>query len=85
MIETQPKSIDIEQSRVLTQFSKMVVLGVYTLFFAQITINIGMNIGLLPITGITLPLISYGGSSLLTMLMGLGLVLSIDRGNESMI
>ena len=66
-------------------FSKMVVLGVYTLFFAQITINIGMNIGLLPITGITLPLISYGGSSLLTMLMGLGLVLSIDRGNESMI
>ena len=39
--------------------------------------NIGMTIGLMPITGITLPLVSYGGSSLLTTILSLGLVMNI--------
>jgi rod shape determining protein RodA len=41
-------------------------------FFAQVFVNIGMNIGLLPITGVTLPLVSYGGSSLLATMLLLG-------------
>ena len=45
----------------------------------QVFVNIGMNIGLLPITGITLPLISYGGSSLITTFLSLGLVASCAR------
>ena len=66
-------------------FGKLVVLGVFALLFSQVFINIGMNVGLLPITGITLPLMSYGGSSLITIFLALGMVLSIDRGNKSMI
>ena len=49
-----------------------------TMFATQIGINIGMTIGLMPITGITLPLISYGGSSLLTSMLAVGLVLNIS-------
>lgn len=49
----------------------LVITAVF--FLAQTTVNIGMNIGLLPITGITLPLVSYGGSSLLATLLMLGI------------
>ncbi|MBD3279620.1 MAG: hypothetical protein GF390_02820 [Candidatus Pacebacteria bacterium] len=59
----------------LTALKKTVlVYGVMMMFCCQIIINIGMNLGLLPITGITLPLLSYGGSSLWSMMFSLGLV-----------
>ncbi len=45
----------------------------------QVFINIGMNMGMAPVTGITLPLVSYGGSSLVSMAITLGLVISINR------
>jgi cell division protein FtsW (lipid II flippase) len=48
-----------------------------TLLAAQTTINAGMTVGLLPITGITLPLMSYGGSSLLFTCVALGLLVNI--------
>ena len=48
------------------------------LLFQQIQ-NIGMNIGLLPITGITLPFISYGGSSLISYMMMIGIILNINK------
>lgn len=57
-------------------FSFLVIIGVFSMLLFQIVVNIGMNIGLLPITGITLPLISYGGSSLVATLLMLGLVAS---------
>lgn len=57
-------------------FNYLVIIGVYSMFLFQVFINIGMNIGILPITGITLPLISYGGSSLVTTLISLGMVAS---------
>lgn len=58
-------------------FARLVILGVSTVIFVHLVIHVGMNTGLLPITGITLPLVSYGGSSLLTMLILLGLAESI--------
>lgn len=60
-------------------FNSLVVIGVLGMFFFQIVVNIGMNIGVLPITGITLPLLSYGGSSLLSTLICLGFVSSVSR------
>lgn len=56
---------------------RMLALGVATMFFAQFTINVGMTCGVMPITGIPLPLLSYGGSSLMTSMLALGLVMSI--------
>jgi len=49
-------------------------LGILTMLSFQIILNFGMNLGILPITGITLPFISYGGSALLTLLCGLALL-----------
>lgn len=53
------------------------IIGIVTLFAFQIFQNIGMLLGLMPITGITLPFVSYGGSSLLVNLLAMGLVLSV--------
>lgn len=58
-------------------FGYFVVVGVMALFLIHITINVGMNIGIMPVTGIPLPLISYGGSSLLSVLMACGIVMSV--------
>lgn len=63
-------------------FSFLVIAGVFSMLLFQVFTNIGMNVGLLPITGITLPLISYGGSSLIATLLSLGLVSSISRFNK---
>lgn len=60
-------------------FNSLLVIGVLGMLFFQIIINIGMNVGLLPITGITLPLLSYGGSSLLATLICLGFVSSVAK------
>ena len=57
----------------------LLVTGVAVMLIFQVIVNIGMNIGLLPITGITLPLISYGGSSLIATMISLGLVASVAR------
>jgi len=58
-------------------FGQLLASGVAIMIFFQSFINIGMNIGLLPVTGIPLPFISYGGSSLITLLLAEGLVQSI--------
>ncbi|MBU1071009.1 FtsW/RodA/SpoVE family cell cycle protein, partial [Patescibacteria group bacterium] len=52
-------------------------IAIFTLFVFQSFINIGMNLGLAPVTGITLPLFSYGGSSLISSLALLGLQLNL--------
>ena len=59
------------------RFGRLLAAGVFVMMFAQVAENVGMNIGLLPIAGIPLPLISYGGSATLTTLAGLGLVQSV--------
>ena len=58
-------------------FGVYICVGVIALFTFQIFQNIGMTVGLMPITGIALPFISYGGSALLTNMMALGLVTSV--------
>lgn len=58
-------------------FGALVAYGVATLITFQAVVNIGVNLQLMPATGLTLPFISYGGSSLLSMLLGIGLVESI--------
>lgn len=58
-------------------FGRLIVIGITSLIFFQVAVNIGMNLNLLPVTGKPLPLISYGGSSLLIFLIGIGLVQSI--------
>jgi rod shape determining protein RodA len=58
-------------------FGALVCYGVATLFTFQAVVNIGMNLNLLPVTGLVLPFVSYGGSSLLSMLLGVGLVESV--------
>lgn len=57
----------------------LLVAGVAVMLIFQVVVNIGMNVGLLPITGITLPLISYGGSSLIATMISLGLVASVAK------
>ena len=58
-------------------FGSLACFGIFSLLSFQIFVNIGMNMGLLPITGITLPLVSYGGSSILATMISLGIVESI--------
>ena len=58
-------------------FGMYLALGVFFMLLSQMVINIGMNMGLVPATGIPLPLLSYGGSSLITVLLALGIVQSI--------
>lgn len=60
-------------------FSRLVVVGVMVWFSTQAIINIGAMIGLLPLKGITLPFISYGGSSVLLVMGALGLVFQVSR------
>jgi len=59
-------------------FSKIVSVGICAMIFWQVVINIGMVMGLMPVVGVTLPLISYGGSSIVTSLIGIGIVLNIS-------
>jgi len=65
-----------------TVFAKIVVFGVGFLIFLYVALNIGMVCGLLPVVGAPLPLISHGGTSLITVLIGIGLVLSMSVHNK---
>jgi cell division protein FtsW (lipid II flippase) len=58
-------------------FGRLAAIGITALLATQVLINTGMLVGLLPITGLTLPLVSYGGSSLLANCLSLGLLLNI--------
>jgi rod shape determining protein RodA len=58
-------------------FGMFIAVGVASIFLVQIIVNVGMNLGVMPVTGIPLPLVSYGGSSVLSTLALLGLVESV--------
>jgi len=58
-------------------YGSLIVAGITGMFTYQIIQNIGMTVGLMPVTGVTLPFVSYGGSSLLTSMANIGIVLNI--------
>jgi rod shape determining protein RodA len=60
------------------RFGAVLALGVGGIIFWHAVFNLGMAIGLLPVVGVTLPLFSYGGSSVMTILMGVGLVMNVS-------
>ena len=64
-------------------FSSYTVMGIALLFFIQLIVNMGGAIGLLPVTGVTLPFVSYGGSSLIINYALVGIAESIARGNRT--
>ncbi len=66
-------------------FSYLVVVGIMVMFFVQIVENIGMNIGIMPVTGIPLPLLSYGGSSLIVVMISIGILNNINSKKETVI
>ena len=59
------------------QFGRLVAIGLTTSFFLYFFINIAMVMGLIPVVGVTLPLISYGGTSLLTLMFSMGLLMNV--------
>lgn len=61
-----------------SQFAKLVAIGVSSSIFLYVFINMSMVMGLLPVVGVPLPLLSYGGTSLLTLLMAMGFMMSIE-------
>lgn len=58
-------------------FGSLVAAGVVAMLMFQVFVNVGMSVGIMPITGVTLPLMSYGGSSVMTTLLAVGLLQSI--------
>ncbi len=62
-----------------TNFETLFALGVAILFISHFTVHVGMNIGLLPVTGVTLPFMSYGGSHLVTEFAALGILMGMNR------
>lgn len=64
-------------------FGTCIVSGIVGMFAFQIYQNIGMAIGLMPITGIPLPFISYGGTSIVTQMMAIGLALNVGMRSKA--
>ena len=65
-------------SQAKDRFGAVIAVGVSAFFFWHTVINLGMVCGLLPVVGVTLPLFSYGGSSVLTSMMGVGLLMNVS-------
>jgi rod shape determining protein RodA len=60
-------------------FGKLLAVGIVAMFTVEVLVNVSMTVGLMPITGLTLPLVSYGGSSLVVSMMALGLLNNVGR------
>ena len=58
-------------------FGMLIAVGLASMILFQLLVNVGMVIGIMPVTGIPLPFITYGGSSLISLLVGLGILQSV--------
>ena len=65
------------------KFGRLVIIGVMSMLFLHVVQNVAMTVGLMPITGIPLPFLSYGGSNLLTNAIGISLVLNVTRNRTA--
>lgn len=65
--------------RAATNFERFFATGVAVLFVSHFFVHIGMNIGLLPVTGTTVPFLSYGGTHLMTEFLGIGMVMAMSK------
>lgn len=63
-------------------FGKYLVFGITFQMAFQTLLNLAVVVGLVPITGVTLPFLSYGGSSLILSLVSIGIILNVSRHNE---
>lgn len=68
--------------RAKDDFGTYIGIGLVAMLLFHIVENVGMNLGILPITGISLPLFSYGGSNLLTVMIAIGFVISVDMRRQ---
>jgi len=68
--------------RARSQFGRLLAMGASLTFFLYVVINIAMVTGLIPVVGVPLPMISYGGTAMITVLTGFGLLLSVDVHRE---
>jgi rod shape determining protein RodA len=66
-----------------TNFDALIAAGVFIFFMVHVLINIGMNLGIMPITGIPLPFMSYGGSHILIEFVALGIVSNISMRKKN--
>ena len=64
------------------KFGKLIIIGVMGMLLFHVLENIAMTLGLMPITGIPLPFLSYGGSNMMTNMGGIGLVLNVTRNRS---
>ncbi len=60
-------------------FARLLAVGITAMFMVQVIVNVGMTLGLMPVTGLTLPFVSYGGSSLLVNMIAVGLLNNVGR------
>ncbi|MBP2290382.1 rod shape-determining protein RodA [Azospirillum rugosum] len=65
-----------------SQFARLVAVGLTAQFFLYVMVNVSMVMGLIPVVGIPLPLVSYGGSAMMTLMVGVGLLLSMSVHRE---
>ncbi len=71
--------------RCRNQFGRLVAMGVTSTFFLYVFINIAMVMGLIPVVGVPLPLISYGGTAMMTLMFGFGLLLCVHVNRDARI
>ena len=69
-------------ARARDRFGALLVLGIMSIVFWQVVVNVGMVTGLMPVVGIPLPFFSYGGSSLFGLLVGIGLVMNVSMRRQ---
>jgi len=67
------------------QLGKLIATGIVTMLTFHVFVNIGMNVGIMPVAGVPLPLISYGGTNLIMVLTCIGLLLSISRHRHQLL
>lgn len=65
-------------------YSRLLAGGLSVTFFFYVFVNIGMVSGILPVVGVPLPFISYGGTSMVTLMVGFGILMSISRGQKNL-